>query len=179
MSPETKIVCHWSEVRDVSTQNLNLLQKEVSNKEEVSNMKLCRAHCLGKPNRSRAWPLIACFTCRDDIDRVWMVHYWLKNLLFSKGGPCWSTYKKLGKGPYPCNEEDKTGNTTPQSYLCRRWVSCWWENLFWLWHPKKMAPCCQHFSKCPLAIVQLNIKNHCQVKENPLMFCSNVKLRTA
>ena len=26
-----------------------------------------------------------------------------------------------------------------------------------------MGPCCQHFGKYPLAMVQLNTKNHCQV----------------
>ena len=45
--------------------------------------------------------------------------------------------------------------------------------------PKKWLPAVNTSVECPLAIVQLNIKNHCQVKENPLMFWSNVKLRTA
>ena len=63
----------FSLVRDVLTRNLNLPQ------DEVSNMKLCGAHRLGKPNRNRARPLIARFTCRADRDRVWKVRYRLKN----------------------------------------------------------------------------------------------------
>ena len=51
--------CFWL-IRDVLTRNLNLPQ------DEVSNMKLCGAQRLGKPNRNRARPLIARFTCRAD-----------------------------------------------------------------------------------------------------------------
>ena len=69
----------FSLVRDVLTRNLNLPQ------DEVSNMKLCGAHRLGKPNRNRARPLIARFTCRADRDRVWKARYRLKNSRISMG----------------------------------------------------------------------------------------------
>ena len=48
-------------------------------------MKLCGAHRLGKPNRNRARPLIARFTCRADRDRVWKARYRLKNSRISMG----------------------------------------------------------------------------------------------
>ncbi|CAH3111623.1 unnamed protein product, partial [Porites lobata] len=69
----------FSLVRDVLTRNLNLPQ------DEVSNMNLCRAHRLGKPNRNRTRPLIARFTCRADRDRVWKARYRLKNSRISMG----------------------------------------------------------------------------------------------
>ena len=69
----------FSLVRDVLTRNLNLPQ------DEVSNMKLCGAHRLGKPNRNRARPLIARFTCRAERDRVWKARYRLKNSRISMG----------------------------------------------------------------------------------------------
>ncbi|CAH3134215.1 unnamed protein product, partial [Porites lobata] len=69
----------FSLVRDVLTRNLNLPQ------DEVLNMKLCGAHRLGKPNRNRARPLIARFTCRADRDRVWKARYRLKNSRISMG----------------------------------------------------------------------------------------------
>ena len=53
--------------------------------EEVSKMKLCGAHRLGKPNRSRSRPLIVRFTCRADRDRVWNARYKLKNSSISVG----------------------------------------------------------------------------------------------
>lgn len=65
--------------RDVLTRNLNLPE------EEVATMKLCGAHRLGKPNRGRARPLIARFTCRADRDRVWKARYRLKNSHISMG----------------------------------------------------------------------------------------------
>ena len=48
-------------------------------------MKLCGAHRLGKPNRNRARPLIARFTCRADRGRVWKARYRLKNSRISMG----------------------------------------------------------------------------------------------
>ncbi|CAH3045185.1 unnamed protein product [Porites lobata] len=76
---ESKDEDWFSLVRDVLTRNLNLPQ------DEVSNMKLCGAHRLGKPNRNRARPLIARFTCRADRDRVWKACYRLKNSRISMG----------------------------------------------------------------------------------------------
>ena len=69
----------FSLVRDILTRNLNLPQ------DEVSKMKLCGAHRLGKPNRNRARPLIARFTCRADRERVWKVRHRLKNSRISMG----------------------------------------------------------------------------------------------
>ena len=66
-------------VRDVLTRNSKLPQ------DEVSNMKLCGAHRLGKPDRNRARPLIARFTCRADRGRVWKARYRLKNSRISMG----------------------------------------------------------------------------------------------
>ena len=48
-------------------------------------MKLCGAHRLGKPDRNRARPLIARFTCRADRGRVWKARYRLKNSRISMG----------------------------------------------------------------------------------------------
>ena len=64
--------------RNVLSQNLNLPM-------EVSKMKLCGTHRLGKLNRSKSRPLIVRFTCRADRDRVWNARYKLKNSSISVG----------------------------------------------------------------------------------------------
>lgn len=56
-----------------------LIEKlEIAN-EEVQCMSFCSVHRLGKPNRSKARPIIARFTCRADRDKVWKCRYRLKN----------------------------------------------------------------------------------------------------
>ena len=57
-----------------------------------------RSTRLGKPNRNKARPLVARFTCRADRDRFWKARYRLKNSRISMGeDPPGSTYKKSGK----------------------------------------------------------------------------------
>lgn len=60
-------------LRSILTERL-----EIAN-EEVQCMSFCSVHRLGKPNRSKARPIIARFTCRADRDKVWKCRYRLKN----------------------------------------------------------------------------------------------------
>ena len=48
-------------------------------------MQIQEVQLFGEPNRNRARPLIARFTCRADRDRVWKARYRLKNSRISMG----------------------------------------------------------------------------------------------
>ena len=97
----------FSLVGDVLTQNLNLPQ------DEVSNMKLCGAHRLSKPNRNRARPLIARLTFRADRDRVWNARHRLKNPRISMGEDLPKHIQEIRKnGHIPAMKEIKQETTS-------------------------------------------------------------------
>ena len=141
-------------------------------------MKLCGAHRLGKPDRNRARPLIARFTCRADRGRVWKARYRLKNSRISMGEDLPRHIQEIRKNVLITTLK-KIKQETPSHKAT--FVG---DNLvvngkvyFHYDVPKKWLPV---NSSVNTQVdygngTTANNKNHCKVKKNPLMLWSNPK----
>ena len=141
-------------------------------------MKLCGAHRLGKPDRNRARPLIARFTCRADRGRVWKARYRLRNSRISMGEDLPRHIQEIRKNVLTTTLK-KIKQKTPSHK-----ATVVGDNLvvngkvyFHYDVPKKWLPV---NSSVNTQVdygngTTANNKNHCKVKKNPLMLRSNPK----
>ena len=161
----------FSLVRDVLTRNLNLPQ------DEASNMKLCGAHCLGKPNRNRAWPLIARFTCRADRDCIWKARYRLKNSRISMGEDLPRQIQEIRKNVLiPAMKKIKQETPSHKATVVGDKLVVNGKFIFIMTCRRNGSlSTLQWIPRWIMAMVQPNNKNHCKVKKNPLLLWSNPK----
>ena len=140
-------------------------------------MKLCGAHRLGKPNRNRARPLIARFTCRADRDRLWKARYRLKNSRISMGEDLPRHIQEIRKNVLiPAMKKIKQEShkaTVVRDKLVVNGKVYFHYDVPTRWLPVNSSVNTQ--VDYGNGRVQPNNKNHCKVKKNTLMLRSNPK----
>ena len=132
-----------------------------------------------KPNRNRARPLIARFTCRDDWDRVWKARCRLKNSRISMGEDLPRHIQEIRKNVLiAAMKKIKQESPSHKATVVGDKLVVNEKVYFHYDVPTKWLPV-----NSPVNTqvdygngrVQPNNKNHCKVKKNTLMLWSNPK----